>query len=232
MNQESDKAKFDVVLFDLVGTLIYPRPSVGEVYHDLAALHGFAVDPEILRSEFSKQYKRVFSSCSNWESNDETEKRQWRELVSRIFDSSSDKFDALFTDLWGHFASPSHWRCYDDVEPCLLKLKEHNLAIGVASNFDSRVVQIVDELLHNISTEMLFWSTSLGYRKPATQFYSAIAAKLAPRSTVLMVGDDVKNDFEAPKEFGWDSILLDRGPNIRSESSIKTLDELVELLQS
>lgn len=235
---QSEKRFF--VLFDAVGTLIYPDPDVLLVYHRFGQSHGSQLSIEAITARFSRLRRKIFQSettgdsthhdLSRFEfpSSQQIEQQLWRDLVQQLFTDVVD-CNALFDELWEHFSRPCHWRVYEDVQSCWESLQEQGIGIGIASNFDKRLKPICRELGLNGENCQLFCSAGLGFRKPDLRFYRAIEQSL-PFQSLLMVGDDYINDYVAPRLCGWQSLQLVRQKKRQTTESIDSLVELIERL--
>jgi len=228
------------VLFDAVGTIIYPDPGVLSVYHQFGKQHGSQLSIEVITKRFSLLRRKLFQSEMTGDStqhdlpqfefpsSQQIEQQLWRDLVQQLFTDISDS-NSLFEQLWKHFANPGHWRVYEDVPCCWESLKEQGIGIAIASNFDRRLVPICNELGLNENNSRLFFSADLGFRKPDPRFYRAIEQSL-PSEPLLMVGDDYINDYVAPRLCGWQSLQLVRQKKRRTTDSIDSLSGLTERL--
>ncbi|MBA4019303.1 MAG: haloacid dehalogenase [Pirellula sp.] len=215
-NLPTQVAPFAAVLFDAVGTLIHPEPSVADAYHTAGLRHG----SRLTRDEVHERFQAVFAAeealdaASGMLRTDEArELRRWRTIVSTTFlDVPADRHEALFQDLWRHFARPSSWRAFDDAVPTIERLQADGVIVAVGSNFDERLLPIVAELLPSISADAVFASSRLGYRKPAAEFFERCITRLglATRNQLLIVGDDADNDALGPRKLGFSTLFLDR----------------------
>lgn len=142
---------------------------------------------------------------------------------------------ALYSTYWKAYKS----RCYvrEDVRETLAALKE-KYRLGVVSNF--MVPEGIEELLeyNGILSDFAFVITSIreGWRKPHEAIYRAALSKsgIGPEETVF-VGDDYVNDYVAPRELDFHTVLLDRsGRYGEIEDRIMDfyqLEGIMELLQ-
>ena len=130
-----------VLLFDAVGTLMSARPPVAEVYHAVARTHEVELPLEEINRRIATAVSSRFSQCV--ESSESIERDRWRTIVADVFRESPERLDAIFANLWRHFASPAAWRLFDDVEDCLARLQSRNIHVAIASNFDARLRQVV-----------------------------------------------------------------------------------------
>lgn len=201
------------VLCDAVGTLIYPCPGVVDAYDAAAQRFGSSLPPESIRLRFREAFVRqetIDASAVPPHRTDEVRERQrWRTIVGQVFPDMQD-CEGVFNALWDHFAQPQHWRVYDDVAPCFDQLRIAGYGLGIASNFDDRLDAIchAHETLAGISR---FVSSRIGYKKPSPEFFCSIERSLnLPAEKILLVGDDLENDYHAARRAGWQAVLLDR----------------------
>lgn len=171
------------------------------------------------------------------------ERQRWRSIVADVL-TDIDEHDAAFEMLWDHFGQGRHWILYDDVRPTWNELERRGWMLGIASNFDSRLLGVcaAHEPLHRASH--IFYSSQIGYPKPSLRFFRAIeqALELRPHQ-LLLVGDDRENDLEGARAAGWHALLLNRAEEGASTTpsgmphaslaadEIRSLRELLELLQ-
>jgi putative hydrolase of the HAD superfamily len=156
------------------------------------------------------------------------ERQRWQAIVAEVFDDVADR-QGLFEALWSHFADPRSWAVYRDVADAWSRLTSAGLSLGVASNFDDRLDRVCDGLPPLCNCRWRFVSSQLGCRKPNPAFFAAIeqALHLKPHQ-LLLVGDDLMNDYHAARSAGWHAVLLvrDGSPLHSGIPQIATLAEL------
>lgn len=216
------------VVFDAVGTLIYPCPAVGEAYQRAALAQGIDVPV----AEVARRFREAFAaeeardrSLGGDRTSQERELARWRTIVGSVFPEAGDP-TGLFESLWSHFARPANWRLFDDVAPAWSALAGRGLRLAIASNFDERLEAIAAGLPPLDGAEGLFVSSRLGRRKPAREFFSQIAASLdLPPGEIVMLGDSPAGDVDAALAAGWQAVLVDRDGG--STGGISRLTELI-----
>jgi putative hydrolase of the HAD superfamily len=202
------------IVFDAVGTLIKPDPSVAAAYTAAAGRQGLKLEPEEVRARFQIHFQSddVHAEQGVLSTDEATERRRWRQIVSGVLPDLPD-LDLAFDELWDHFSRPASWRCFPDVVPALRALKEIGVSLCVGSNFDGRlrgVVRGLPELAPWLDSLVI--SSEVGYRKPHPAFFRAACTHLGlPPERVLCVGDDVENDVRGAIRAGLSGLLLDRG---------------------
>jgi putative hydrolase of the HAD superfamily len=207
------------ILFDAVGTLMRPEPTVSGAYTSVARRHGVVVDQGEVERRFHRAFARQDAIDAKERDNRTDQQREaerWRGIVLDVF-GELPQTDAIFADLWDHFADAQNWRLFDDVADVWRRLSETGVTLGVASNFDDRLAGVCRNLPPLDRDPHLFVSSQVGWRKPGRGFFAAIekALSLEP-AELLLVGDDVTNDFEAAQAAGWQAILLDRSDAMAS----------------
>lgn len=213
------------VLFDAVGTLIYPNPPVALVYRDYGRRFGSMLSEDEIATRFRHAFDQ--SRSANLPTSHAREFACWRKIVADVFCDVAHDIDSLFEQLWQHFAQPEHWRVFDDVAPIWSTLREREFVIGIASNFDDRIRNILAALLPLSDCRHVFYSAEIGFAKPNPSFYSTVQQRLSlPPAEILIVGDDRENDFDAPRRAGWQALHLRREYDRSDGTIIRSLHEL------
>src|SRR4051794_36428646 len=122
------------ILFDAVGTLIYADPPVAEVYHAAATRFGSRLNVGEIHDRFPRALAAE-QQCG-LPTSEENERQRWRRIVDRVIDDVPEAGEAIFEQLWRHFAQPESWRLYEDVPAALDMLAQRGYQLGIASNFD------------------------------------------------------------------------------------------------
>ncbi|NQV23229.1 MAG: HAD-IA family hydrolase [Rhodopirellula sp.] len=234
------------VVFDAVGTVIDPEPSVAVAYYNIGTKFGSERTPDDVRTRFSAAFAETeredFSQgTGGLTTNAAVEEARWRHIVAAVFPEVTDA-EGCFQELHDYFAKPTAWLPFDDTLSTLHSLSERRIRLAIASNFDHRLHSICDGIEALSLFEKRFVSSELGFRKPSKQFYRAVIAGLnVPAERVLMVGDGLQNDVEGALSVGMHAVLLDRRSAVSAHdgvakpggseySVIRTLTELQGLL--
>jgi putative hydrolase of the HAD superfamily len=226
------------VFFDAAGTLIKPARSVGESYAAIAAKHGKEVSStnitERFRTCFDAAPRLAFPSATE-DTVAALERDWWKSLVAQVFEPWSPfvRFEEYFAELFAYFASPNAWTLYPEVLETLTSLKERDLILDVISNFDSRLVRILDGLGAGAQFENIFVSSRVGYAKPDGRIFNAALSYhgLAP-AQALHVGDSEINDLSGANQAGLKGILVERRKTSAAPASdrINSLRSILALL--
>jgi putative hydrolase of the HAD superfamily len=227
------------VFFDAAGTLMQPDRSVGESYAMFAANYGMNVSPPELSQRFRAcfdQAPRLAFPGASEETVGALERDWWKRLVAKVFEpwGRFEKFDEFFADLFAYFAQPGAWSLYPEVLETLALLKQRGLHCSVISNFDSRLVHILNGLGVGSCFEHIFVSSRVGYAKPDAQiFHVALKRHEVAPGESLHVGDSEINDRRGAANAGLRGILVDRRrlPDINDSDHITSLKSILTLTE-
>ncbi len=203
------------VVFDAVGTVIDPEPSVAEAYHQIGQRFGSERSFEDVRSRFAAAFaeterKDAASGADGLTTSAAVEEARWRYIVEAVFPEVEDR-EGCFLRLHDYFGDPTAWRTFDDTLPTLHSLSERGIQLAIASNFDERLHPICDGIPALGLFQKRFVSSELGFRKPSSDFYRAIVSNLkVAAENILMVGDGLVNDVEGALSVGMNAVLVDR----------------------
>lgn len=220
------------VVFDAVGTLMHPRPPVAAAYAEAARRFGCDMDEFVVRQRFRRafaqqeEHDQRAGNCTS----PKRERQRWWIIVQEVFPEVEDS-EGLFGVLWDHFAQPGHWALFDDAAAAWQALRARGLRLAVASNFDSRLSSICRGLPPLDAMTQIFVSSELGMRKPGGPFFDAVAAAMGlAAGEILMVGDDLENDYRGARNAGWQAVLVRReatqGATVDVPDSLASLVDL------
>jgi putative hydrolase of the HAD superfamily len=217
------------VLFDAVGTLMRPYPSVGSVYSRAAAACGIRCSPGILESEFRTAYRELMPrrfSGADFGTSESREQRWWKAAVARTFERAgcTPVPPKVTESAFSAFASGHAWRLYADVLPLFEKLKGSGVRLGVVSNFDSRLRKVIADLgLCRYGLKLVI-SSEVRSAKPSPRIYRiALDALGTEPGEALFVGDRKKQDYDGPRAAGLEALWLVRDGRRRGEKIIRSL---------
>ncbi len=216
------------VFFDAVGTVIFPAVPAAEVYANAARRHGLPADPAVIGPRLWAQFRaeEVRDRERSWVTSEARERERWRNIVFAAIDGATDE---LFDELYHHFAKPSAWTVPPAAAECIARFVSQGVRVGMGSNYDSRLVSVVNgtPALQPLA-ERLVISSLVGTRKPGGAFFNAVVqvAGCEP-ADILFVGDDVENDFEGATAAGFRAVLLDeKGTHEHVARRVRSLADL------
>lgn len=226
------------VFFDAAGTLMRPARRVGESYGVIAAKYGVVVSS----AEISERFRACFEAAPRLafpgaKRNElpALERDWWKRLVAEVFKpwATFTSFDDYFEELFSYFAAPDAWQLYPDVLETLSALKDHGVILDVISNFDSRLVKILDGLGAAPWFDQIILSSEVGFAKPDREIFTvALQRHGLSGHDALHVGDSETNDLHGANNAGLKGVLVDRDNHASpgAHSCVRSLKELLSLL--
>jgi putative hydrolase of the HAD superfamily len=243
------------IVFDAVGTLIFPEPAAGVVYLEVGRRFGSRLGLDEVASRFREAFAReeAVDLAAGLRTSEAREVERWRRIVLVVLDDVRDP-ERCFQALYEHFAKPSAWRCHPEAGVVLKTLGERGCRLAMASNYDHRLRTVVAGLpeLQPLAGSLAI-SSEITWRKPAREFFDAVADMLVasggrqspendtsaavhhsqgtdvPRSPILFIGDDLANDYEGARAAGMRALLFD--PQRRSSLGPgERIERLAEVL--
>src|SRR5262245_10867088 len=237
-----DGSDIRIIFFDSVGTLIETSDCIGEIYSRVAREFGFKAEPRFLQLNFERSFRRqpplAFPVGTPEAALAELEKGWWRNLVEAVFTDlgSFPRFDQFFGEIFERFRGRELWRVYDDVAPALTELKHRGLKLGVISNFDSRLYDVLRACGLDHFFDSVHVSTRVGAAKPDSAiFQAALNYHAVEARKAWHVGDSLREDVEGAIAAGINAVLLDRDDRFAENAPaprITSLDQLFTFFDS
>lgn len=216
------------VTFDVGGTLIEPRPSVGHIYAEAAAtLGGPPLDPELLNRRFSAAFSAHSGPLHS--------ARDWAELVDHVFRDLvlPPPSQSFFSQLYDRFSEPEAWLVHADVFPTLEALHREGIRTAVLSNWDDRLRPLLRRLGLEPFFSTITISCEVGVAKPDPGIFRAAASALnLEPQFILHVGDDPILDLAGARDVGLHALLIRRDRPISTPDSIQTLLQIRDAIRA
>ena len=144
----------------------------------------------------------------------------WIKLVKGTFeDVLEDQFDEkiagkIASELFSYYHSPKPYLVLDDGLESLQRIKEMKIKIGVISNFDNRLHDIIPSVGLSKFVDFIVTAEDAKSSKPEPEIFNFAAKRskltgLKPHE-VLHIGDDMDKDYFGARNMGWSSVLVDR----------------------
>jgi putative hydrolase of the HAD superfamily len=232
-----------VVFFDAAETLFHVNGSVAEIYLTHAIQFGYHARPdsmalitEAFRRAFHDAPPPVFAAAESAQIK-QSERLWWFDVVHNVFYRVGmfDRFDEFFEHVFELFADPVSWKLFPEVLPTLKDLRSRGLELGIVSNFDSRLFNVLRGLGIADFFDTVTISSLAHAAKPSPKIFElALEQHAVEPGEAMHVGDSVRDDVEGATKAGLAAVLLARQgktapPGI---TVIRTLDELVPMVAS
>lgn len=196
---------------DATGTLIETAEPVGEVYRRHAREQG--VDLPDWRIEDA--FRRILAQAPprGVEGGSPAERRQgevdwWRERVRQTFQATDSTvrfpdFEALAGSLFEFYRQRAAWRIRPGIRDMLVALRARGLPLAVVSNFDHRLIQILQGIDLNYFFDFILIPSESGLRKPDRPLFERAADRLGvPLGQLGYLGDDPPEVLDAIARLG------------------------------
>jgi putative hydrolase of the HAD superfamily len=219
-----DEGTIEAVLFDAVGTLFHSRGTVGDIYRSVAIKYGSDIPACTLQSGFVRETAKRGTPIN---------KEDWKALVQTVFSQHGPfpRFEEFFKDMYAFFQSGRSWMCYPETETVLMALADRKYRMGVVSNFDDRLFDVLKDLEIDRFFSAVVIPASAGQAKPEPGiFVDAITQLDVAPERALFVGDDPYLDVAAAQTAGLNAILVAREHSTPPAPAIGDLTGLLSIL--
>ena len=220
-----------LLTFDIYNTIIRVRGSPAIQYAAVASQHGLNVDVPHLANVYKKEWKNMKVQFPNYGLNQGlVSKEWWLDFVERVFCSAgfaaeNHKLSQIAQSLYVHYLKPTTWQEMPDARNVLTKLRKNGLHLGVISNFDERLEEVLKNMDLIKFFDFLVTSVEAKYEKPAPEIFRYTLNKAGVEaSEAAHVGDDVFTDYFGARRVGMHSFLLNSAKTLDDES-FKNVDK-------
>ncbi len=223
-----------VVFFDAGETLVHPYPSFMGLFEATCAARGMDVDTralpavagDLLAELDVKQRDGFTFSTSHEESRD-----FWLDFYLRLLAGLGLKEgEELAGDLYRTFTDPANYVLYEDVMETLQGLALKGMDIGLISNFEAWLEDLLKRLGILGFFRYLYISGQVGTEKPHRDIFDMAlnGAGVEPRQA-LHVGDSLNSDINGARAVGLIPVMIDR-MNLHPRIDCIRLTDLRQLL--
>jgi putative hydrolase of the HAD superfamily len=221
------------VTFDVTHTLIH-CPRLGEIYAEVLGRHGIEVSPEeagrLVRMVWQELACVADPARDRFTSHPEGPAGWWKRFLERLCEHLEAPPPSRFAaaELFARFARADAWEVYPEVPETLAALRGQGLRLGVVSNWDTRLPDVLDRLGLASCFDALVYSSEVGAEKPDRRIFEAALRSLGVRAgEALHVGDGRLEDVEGAQAVGMRALHLTRG---RGAGDLRDLSRLPGLV--
>jgi len=225
------------VLFDAGDTLLAPAPSFQGRFVAVAAAHGLPLEAAAVDAAIAEAV-RAAEWPADW-TDPATQRSFWvgfyRQVLAALGHEEGGGAPVgleLAEALFAAFSDPAGYRLFDDARPVLEALAGRGLKLGVVSNFepwleDVLALEGVDHLFAAVAI-----SGKLGVAKPDPEiFRAALTEAGADPATTVHVGDQPGNDLAAARAVGITPVLIDRFARHPDPDGVHRVEDLLGLVR-
>ncbi|KAG9000506.1 hypothetical protein FRB94_005394 [Tulasnella sp. JGI-2019a] len=211
-----------VVLFDALFTLVRPRKSVAAQYAQVFEPHLGVISEAAVEKSFPIALRDVQKSKPAYAGGKDA---WWADVMRKTAIGAGANPKAvdhalpeMLKQLLEAFRSGEGYSLYTDVRKCLNTLKSSGIRVGVVSNADSRMRDVLVDLEVAGYFDTIVLSEEESVEKPspliwqrACERIKAPVGPMAASKEILHVGDELRADYYGALDSGLDAILLRRG---------------------
>ena len=217
--------KIRAVLFDAHGVLIEAAEPVGETYARILARYGVTLPAWRIQDGLRRTLQQAPAIPSGQETSldmAELERLWWKERVRETLQSVDStlllqEFSALFESLFDHFAEAKSWSLCPSARETLQRLRQNRYKTGVVSNFDHRLIRILEGLGIAELLDITAIPSLSGFAKPDPRaFRHALNALDVSADETLFVGHDPALDEAAARAAGLFPLSVEGKQNLSS----------------
>lgn len=221
------------VTFDVTHTLIH-CPRLGEIYAEVLERHGVRVEaPEagrLVRLVWQEMSCSADPGRDRFTSHPDGPAGWWKRFLERLCEHLEAPPPSRFAaaELFARFGRAEAWEVYPEVRPVLAALRERGLKVGVVSNWDPRLPDLLRCLGLAASFDALVCSSTAGVEKPDRRIFEEALRQLEVRpEEALHVGDGRLEDVEGAQAVGMNALHLTRGRMAGDLQDLRLLPELL-----
>lgn len=217
------------MIFDAGGTLLDPVPSFHELFASVLAARGHRLDSETVRDGLSaipRRFVEAAEAHERWTTTPEGSYRFWVSVYDVFLERAGlPTSDGLQDALYETFTTLDNYALLPDVPDTLDRLLEAGATLGLVSNFESWL----DELLVHLGVRDRFTVRVIsgveGIEKPDPAIFRLALERLGlePREAVY-VGDVPALDIDPPLALGMDAVLVDRLDRYPGHAGVRVRD--------
>jgi putative hydrolase of the HAD superfamily len=235
---EGCKKVIEIVFLDAGETILHAHPSFPELFAQTCERHGHHVDPDEVAPVLFGMVRDMGSVAAEIgvvapSTSSAGSFALWTHIYRRCLDGLGIDDPVLPEELYKVFSNTATYRLYPDALPAVEALRADGYRIGLISNFEGWLEEMLIELKAGDIFEISVISGLVGVEKPDTRIYEIALEKagVAPAAAVH-VGDSVRLDAEPAAAVGMRAVLLDRsgGGGDGKWPTIGTLEELPSLV--
>jgi putative hydrolase of the HAD superfamily len=233
-----------IVFFDAGETILHPHPSFSEIFASVCSSAGHAVSPrdvEAVQARLAPHLMDLEHDDGDEDARryagsslDEAEARRfWLYLYRRFIGELGIDDDALPEALFDKFTDLATYKLFDDVAPVLRELGDAGFRLGLISNFERWLEELLVELEIGHLFDVVMISGVAGVEKPDREIYELALHKAGVAGAdAVHVGDSPSMDAEPAAAAGINVVLLDRAGRYAQSPwpRIESLKELPEVI--
>ncbi len=204
--------RYRAVIFDAGLTLIRPLSDSIERCVSLCREQGRPFSRDQIEEAFRPLWEELIREQGEHWVSDEGIRRAFHRLYGHLFRSLGLSHpEELASLVYERSLEPSNWQLFPEVRPVLKGLKEHGFILGVVSNWETTLQDILDHLGVTPYLDFVVISSAMGAAKPHGEIFRLALERAGVRAEeTIYVGDTYHIDILGARAAGLIPLLLDR----------------------
>ncbi len=224
---------YRAVFFDAGETLVHPAPTFPQLFADVVTREGHRREPADVIAASAAVTDRFSEAAREgllWTTSPERSRAFWLSVYERMLEELGlPGADGLRDTLFDAFTDLTNYALFDDVPPVLGRLEAAGLSIGLVSNFEAWL----DDLLGSLGVRERFSVRVIsgveGVEKPDPRIFElAMSRAGVDAAGSVYVGDNPEFDVDPPLALGMHAVLIDRRERHPDHRGVRITD-LAEL---
>ncbi|XP_034839427.1 rhythmically expressed gene 2 protein-like [Maniola hyperantus] len=202
-----------LITFDVTNTLLRFRIPPYDYYASVARCHGFKGTGVDLKNQLHISYKDLSKQHPNFGKNSISWNNWWSRVIELTFQGRlpTEKINEISQQLIEDFKTPTCWKVADGGTDLIRLLKKFGIIVGVISNFDPRLHDILTNMKIHSCFDFILTSYEVGVCKPDKKIFECAQdyyGNNISSQQCLHIGDDLENDYNGAKAVGWHALLI------------------------
>jgi putative hydrolase of the HAD superfamily len=231
--------RFRSILFDAGETLVHPSPSFPELFLQVLAAEGHQRTGHEVLDASGAVFHRFSEAARDgdlWTTSPERSAAFWRGVYEQMLESLGlPGRDGLRDALYETFTDLRNYALFDDVDPTLDTLVPTGAVLGVVSNFEAWLEDLLGRLGVRDRLPVRVISGVVGIEKPDPAIWRLALDRcgVAAEDTAY-VGDNPEFDVWPAAALGMTPVLIDRRARFPGHDGLRITDlrELPAVLEA
>lgn len=221
--------RFRAVLFDAGETLVHPAPSFPQLFSAIVLREGHVRRPDEVVAASQVVLHRFSEAARDqelWTTSADRSRLFWLSVYTRMLEALDlPSGDGLRDTLYREFTDLGNYALFDDVTPCLDVLRRTDATLGIVSNFEAWL----DDLLVHLRVRERFpvrvISGLEGIEKPDPRIYELALERAGVQARdAAYIGDNPEFDIDPAAAIGMTPVLIDRRERHPDHAGLRITD--------
>jgi putative hydrolase of the HAD superfamily len=207
--------RYRAVFFDVGETLVHPSPSFPELFARVVEREGHRVlADDVVRASrtVTERFRQASRADERWTTSPERSRAFWVSVYELMLaDLGLPSGDGLRDLLYDAFTDRANYALFDDVRPVLERLASEGYALGIISNFEAWLDDLLVDLAVREAFSVRVISGIEGVEKPDPRIFRLALERAGVEAReAAYVGDNPEFDVDPAAALGMFPVLIDR----------------------